>query len=64
VRIIEPTRHGNSIVGMEDVGRGGVVDNDGLSDGPAELRQVLDIVALVVITRLAEKSMLDDSVDV
>lgn len=37
VRIVEPTRYRDSIVGMEDVGSGGIVDDDGFANRSAKL---------------------------
>jgi hypothetical protein len=39
---------------VEDVRCGRVVDDDGLTQRAANLAQILDVVALVVVARLAE----------
>lgn len=49
---------------VEDVGRGRVVDNDGVLEVAADLRQVLDVVALVVVATLAEEAMVHHLVDI
>jgi hypothetical protein len=41
VWVVEPGRDGDSVVRVEDVRGGGVVDDDCLIDGSAELGQVL-----------------------
>lgn len=64
VRVVEPARDGDGVVGVEDVRGWAVVDDDGLPDRPPELGEVLYVVALVVVARLAEEAVLDDFVDV
>lgn len=39
--IIEPRRHGDSVVRMEDVRRRGVIDDDRVRNRAAKLRQIL-----------------------
>ena len=41
VGVIEPRRDGDRVVRMEDVGRGRIVNDDGVLDRTAELREVL-----------------------
>ena len=64
VWVVEPARDGHGVVWVEDVRCWRVVNNDRLAYRPAELRQVLDVVALVVVARLAEEAVLDNLVDV
>lgn len=49
---------------MEDVGGGRVVDDDGFSYRPAELAEILDIVAFMVVARFAKEAMLDYLVNI
>ncbi len=62
--IREPAADGNGVLGVEDVGCGRVVDDDGVFQIPPDLRQVLDVVALVVVAALAEQPVVDNLVDV
>lgn len=41
VRVREPAADGYRVLGMEDVGRRGVVDNNGFSEVPSDLGKVL-----------------------
>lgn len=41
VRVVEPRRHGHGVVGVEDVGRRRIVEDDGVPYRAPELRQVL-----------------------
>ena len=49
VWVVEPARDGHGVVWVEDVRCWRVVNDDCLAYGPAELRQVLDVVALVIV---------------
>lgn len=49
---------------VEDVGGWRVVDNDSVLQVTTNLRQILDIVALVVVAALAEETVVNDLVDV
>lgn len=60
----EPTADGHGVLGVEDIGCGRVVDDDGVLEIAANLGQVLDVVALVVVAAFAEKPVVDDIVDV
>jgi hypothetical protein len=42
------------VLGVEDIRRRGVVDDDGVFEVPADLGEILDVVALVVVATLAE----------
>lgn len=64
VGIVEPARDRDGVVGMEDVRSWRVVDDDRLSYRSPQLAEILYVVALVVVARLAEQAMLDDLVDV
>lgn len=52
------------MLGVEDVGGRRVVDDDGVLQVAANLREVLDVVALVVVAALTEKTVVDDLVNV
>ncbi len=49
---------------MEYVRGRGVVNDDGVFQVPPHLREVLDVVALVVIAALSEEAVVDHLVDV
>lgn len=54
VGIGEPAADGDGVLRMEDIRGGRVVDDDRLSNVAADLRQILDIVALVVVAAVPE----------
>lgn len=60
----EPAADGDGVLGVEDVGGGGVVDDYGVLEVAADLGQVLDVVALVVVATLAEESVVHDLVNI
>lgn len=49
---------------VEYIGSRRIVDDNGIFQVSANLRQVLDVVALVVVTALPEQPMVDHFVDV
>ena len=49
---------------MEYVRGWGVVDNDGVLQISSDLREVLDVVTLVIIAALSEESMMNDFMDI
>lgn len=52
------------MLGMEDVRGRRIVDDDSILEIPPDLRQVFDVVALVVVAALSEKSVVHHVVDV
>lgn len=64
MRIREPTADGDSVLWVENIRCGRVIDDDGVLQVASNLREVLDVVSLVIITALPEKPMVDDFVDV
>jgi diphthamide synthase (EF-2-diphthine--ammonia ligase) len=64
VSIGEPTADRNSMLGMEDIRGGRIVDDDSILEIPSDLGQVFDVIALVVVAALAEKSVMHHVVDV
>lgn len=64
VSVREPAADGNGVLRMEDVRGRRVVDDDGVLEVAANLRQILDIVALVVVATLSEQPVVDNLVDV
>ena len=60
----KPTADGHSMLGVEDVRRRRVVNDDGVLEISSDLREILDVVALVVVTALAEEPMMDDFVNI
>lgn len=64
VRIREPTADGDSVLWVENIRRRRVIDDDGVLQVASNLREVLDVVSLMVIATLPEKPVVDDFVDV
>jgi hypothetical protein len=64
VGIREPTADGNGVLRVEDVRCRRVVDDDGVLQVSADLRQILHVVALVVVAALPEQPVMDNLVDV
>jgi hypothetical protein len=64
VRIRKPTADGNCVLWVENVGCWGVVDDDCVFEVTSDLGEVLHIVALVVVTALTEKPMVNNLVNV
>lgn len=54
VRVIEPRRDRNGVVGMKDVRRRRIVDDYGVSNRPSKLAEIFDVIALMVVTGLSE----------
>lgn len=52
------------MLGVEDVGCRRVVDDDGVLQVTSDLREVFDVVSLVVVAALAEQAVVDNLVDV
>jgi hypothetical protein len=61
---IEPRRYWYCIIGMENVRGRGIVEDDSVTYRTTELREVFDIVALVVIATLSEQPVCDNTVDI
>ena len=64
VGVREPAADGYHMLRVEDVGRRGVVDDDRVAQVTANLREVFDIVALVVVATLSEQPMVDHIMNV
>jgi hypothetical protein len=64
VRVREPAAYRQCMLRVEDVGRWRIVDDDGVLEISSYLGKVLDVVALVVIAGLTEKTMVNHLVDV
>jgi hypothetical protein len=64
MRVVEPRGDWHGVVRVEDVRRGRVVQDNRVGNRTAQLRQILDIIPLVIITALAEQSMRDDMMDI
>ena len=64
VRVGEPTADGDGVLRVENVRGRGVVDDDCVLEVAADLGEVLDVVALVVVAAFAEEPVVDDLVDV
>lgn len=62
VSVAEPAANRHGMLRVEDVARRRIVDDDGLLEIAADLTEVLDIVALVIVAALAEQSMMHNVV--
>lgn len=62
--IREPTADRDGVLRMENVGGRRVVDDDCLLEIAANLREILDVVALVVVAALAEQSVMYHAMNV
>lgn len=62
--IRKPAADWHSVLGVEDVGCRRVVDNDSVLEVASDLGQILDVVSLVIVAALSEKSVVHDLVDV
>lgn len=62
--IREPTADWNRVLRVENVRGRRVVDDDRVLQVAPNLRQILDIVALVVVAAFSEQPMVDNLVDV
>ncbi len=60
----EPTTDWHSVLRVENVRCRRVVDNDGFSQIAADLGQIFDIVALVVVATLSKKSMMHNVMNI
>lgn len=60
----KPTADRHGVLRVEDIRRWRIVDDDGFSQIAANLRQVLDVVALVVVATFAEQAVMHDIMDV
>lgn len=52
------------MLGVEDVGCGRVVDDDGVFEVPSDLGEVFDVVSLVVVAGFTEESVVYHFVDI
>lgn len=64
MRVVEPCRDWHGVVRMENVGSGRIVENNAPFHVPTELRKVLDVVALVIVAALSEKSVSHDAIGI
>lgn len=64
MRIREPTADWHGVLGVEDIRGWRVVDDDGVFEVASNLGQVFDVVSLMVVATFAEKTMVDNVVDV
>ena len=62
--IAKPAGDGNSMLGVEDIRGGTVVDNNRITEISPNLREVFHIVSLVVVATLAEETMMDSLMNV
>jgi hypothetical protein len=64
VSIREPAADRNSVLRVENIRRRRVVDDDRVLQVAANLRQVLDVVALVVVAAFSKQPVVDNLVDI
>lgn len=64
MRIREPTADGHGVLGVEDIRGWRVIDDNGILEVAPNLGQIFDVVALMVVATFAEKTMVDNVVDV
>jgi hypothetical protein len=62
--IRKPTAYRHSMLRVEDVGCRGIVDDNGVLEIPTDLRQIFDVVALMVVAALSEEAVMHDIVNV
>jgi hypothetical protein len=63
--IVEPAAHRDRVIRVEDIARRAVIQDQDVRDGPAELREVLNVGrATVEVAGLAEEAVVHDVVDV
>lgn len=62
--IRKPTANRDSVLGVEYVGSGRIVDDDRVLQVPSYLRQILHVIALMIVAAVAEKSVVHHVVDV
>jgi len=60
----EPTADRNGVLGVEDVRRWGVIDDDGFSKISADLGKIFDVVSLVIVATFSEETVMNDVVDI
>lgn len=60
----EPAAYGHGVLRVKYVGCWRIINDDGLSEVTANLGEILDIVALVIVATFAEETMVDDIVNV
>ena len=64
MRVAKPTANRYGVLRMEDVAGGRVIDDDGLSKISANLAQILDVIALMIVAAFSEQSVMYNVVDV
>lgn len=64
VGVGEPATNGDRVLGMENVRRRRVVDDDGVFQVSSHLRKILDVVSMVIVAALAEQPVVYDLVDI
>jgi hypothetical protein len=64
VSIGEPTADWDGVLWVENIRRRRVIDNDSILQVASKLREILDVVAVVVEATLAEQAVVDNIVDI
>lgn len=62
--IREPAADRYRVLRVKDIRGRGIVNNDGFPQVTPNLREIFDIVALVVVAAVSEQAMMDNIVDV
>lgn len=60
----EPTADGDSMLWVENIRGGRVVDDDGVFQVSSDFRKVLDVVAAMVVATLPKKTVMYNAVDI
>jgi hypothetical protein len=60
----EPTADRYGVLGVEDIGCWGVVDDDGFSKISSDLGKVFDVVSLVIVTAFTEETVVNNVMDI
>ena len=60
----EPTADRNGVLGVENVGCWGIVDDDGFSKISTDLGKIFDVVSLVIVATFPEETVMHDVMDV
>lgn len=64
MRIRKPAANGDGMLRVENIGSWGVVNDDGVFEVPPNLREIFDVVSLVVVATLPEESVMNHFVDI
>ena len=60
----EPTADRYGVLGVENVGRWRIVNDDGFSEISSDLGKVFNVVSLVIVTTFTEEAVVNDMMDI